>query len=118
MGYAAIASKLNLTKDQVKYYCRTRGLAGVAKAEDDLSSVCRFCGKDIVSLPHKKRRIFCSDKCRLAWWNSHPELVRRNGMHKLVCAECGVTFQSKNPSQKFCSRACYGFSQRKEKENG
>lgn len=118
LGYSAIAKELSLTKDNVKFFCRAHGLSRDMNNGWHPTDICRFCGSNVISLPHKKQRIFCSDKCRLAWWNSHPEMVRRKKMHTLVCGYCGSAFESKNPSQKFCSRACYGFSQRKEKENG
>lgn len=113
-GYAIISETIGVPKETVRSFCRYHGLT----AEDKERRFCRYCGKPVVSLPHRKERKFCSDVCRLAWWNSHPELVKRRNLHECVCLSCGVSFGSKNPSQKYCSRACYGAAQKKEKEHG
>ena len=58
---------------------------------------------------------FCSDKCRMAWWNAHQDQVTRNAHYSFVCAQCGENFTVYgNASRKFCSRACYLTSRNKE----
>ena len=78
------------------------------------NTTCRFCGKTIISTHGKKDKKFCSDKCRMAYWNSHPELINRQAYYKLTCEYCGKEFLSYgNKRRKFCSRECYKKSLRK-----
>jgi endogenous inhibitor of DNA gyrase (YacG/DUF329 family) len=30
---------------------------------------CEFCGQSVRQSEHRKRKRFCSDKCRMSWWN-------------------------------------------------
>jgi orotate phosphoribosyltransferase-like protein len=61
-GYKKIASELQLTRDQVRYICK--------RSEGETSEdVCKNCGIKIKSSVGKKRKIYCSDKCRYQWWN-------------------------------------------------
>jgi len=40
-------------------------------AKDDLIGKCIKCGVVIVSIKGKKKKRFCSDRCRWDWWNNH-----------------------------------------------
>lgn len=60
-GYKRIASELNLSVNTVKSYCRRHPVPAV-KSNDD--SVCLNCGKPIEQIPQRKKKKFCSDKCR------------------------------------------------------
>ena len=33
--------------------------------------ICRNCGKRLKHTAGKKRKVFCSDKCRKQYWNLH-----------------------------------------------
>jgi len=55
---------------------------------------CKNCGKSIMAVPGRKEKLFCSDKCRMAWWNSHREQVRKKTFYTIVCAYCGKEFES------------------------
>ena len=105
-GYASIAKILGLTKSQVSGYCRR---AGLSKGDMRFSSdVCPECGSPIEQSPGRKPRRFCSDRCRMAWWNSHPEMVRRRANYTFECAGCGNAFTAYgNAHRKYCSHACY-----------
>lgn len=117
MGYTAIAKSLGISKDTVKSYCRRNSLGGVmiAKTED---CVCEMCGNEVKQYPHRKKKRFCSDACRMKWWNTHPEAVNRKSISLLVCERCGKPFRSKNPAQKFCSRSCYNKMRKERGKNG
>ena len=68
---------------------------------------CRNCGK-VMAQPVRKVKHFCSDKCRMAWWNSHREQVQKKAYYTLICTHCGKEFESYgNQNRKFCSRDCY-----------
>ena len=68
---------------------------------------CPQCGKYVKQLTRHKRR-FCSDRCRMKYWNSHPDLIERMAYYTITCQNCGVEFRCYgNAHRKFCSRACY-----------
>lgn len=69
--------------------------------------LCPQCGKYVKQhTKHKKR--FCSDRCRMKYWNSHPDLIRRMAYYTITCQNCGEEFRCYgNAHRKFCSRACY-----------
>ncbi len=106
MGYAAIAGTLGVTKSQVSGYCRR---AGIAKGDtEEAPGTCPECGAAVEQHPGRKRRRFCSDACRRAWWNAHPEMVRRRAVYEFECACCGQPFTAYgNAGRKYCSHACY-----------
>lgn len=105
VSYSTIAERLNLSENTIKSFCRRSNLAGTVAAE--ATRVCRYCGAPL-ERSRKRQRKFCSDSCRLAWWNTHPELVNRQAFYPKVCAYCGGEFQSYgNQRRKYCSHACY-----------
>lgn len=74
-GYRQIASTLNLPLSTVKSYCKRNGLLGtgaVAGMNNEiavrLGIVCKNCGKPLKHTAGKKRKTFCSDKCRKEHW--------------------------------------------------
>ncbi len=80
----------------------------------DNETTCLLCGAEIALTPGKKKRIFCSDKCRIIWWRKHPELMQLKMVEK-ECAHCQETFLSYASSKRrFCSRNCYYKSKHKE----
>lgn len=111
-GYAAIANALGLTKNQVSAFCRRNNLTGqIADTGDENTpdgSYCQYCGKPIRQVPGRKEVRFCSDACRLSWWNSHPEQISRKAVYSFTCAYCGKRFSAYgNRHRKYCSHACY-----------
>ena len=69
---------------------------------------CRNCGQVMVQPVGRKKKHFCSDKCRMAWWNSHREQVQKKTYYQLICDHCGKEFESYgNQNRKYCSRDCY-----------
>lgn len=115
MGYAAIGKRLDLSADTVKSYCYRNGLKDilpVPQVTDDVivadSTVCRQCGKPVKQTPKSKRRYFCSNECRLAWWHEHPEKLKRTATYAFICERCGKTFTAYgNSHRKYCSHTCY-----------
>ncbi len=109
LGYAVIASKMGLTKDQVSAYCRRNGLAGFKSKEkkDFDGDFCRNCGKPLIQIPGMKKRKFCSTECRIGWWNSHPERVNHKAIYSFICLYCGMEFTAYgNAHRKYCSLEC------------
>ena len=112
-SYAKIAKMLNISENTIKSFCRRNNLTsssiGNTYQTDDA-----FCSQCKVLLTHTTRarkKRFCSDKCRMKWWNAHPEAVKRKAIYTITCNHCGLAFESYgNKKRKYCSRACYGKS--------
>ena len=106
LGYKRIASITGYSINTVKSVCR--------RSPETFEKRCLQCGAVLVQPPHRKEKKFCSDKCRMAWWNSHPERVNRKAVYHFVCAQCGQPFDSYgNDHRKYCSRRCYDDARRK-----
>ena len=111
-GYKLIAQMTKLPQNTVKSYCRRHPFV-CAEGED--APRCRQCGKPVEQAPHRKQKQFCSDDCRMAWWNSHSERVKRGAYHTAMCVSCGCSFEYYGgTNRKFCSRACYAVYRRRE----
>lgn len=109
LGYKAIAKELSLSPSAVRCVCDTK------KKEDALLGVCKNCGIKIRSIKGKKKRLFCSDKCRMIWWNNHKDQVNRKAYYTFICKGCGKEFKSYgNNGRTYCSIACYSRSRGKE----
>lgn len=110
-GYRRIATMLELPINKVRYFCEKNPYNSNNKK-------CLNCGIAIKNTPHKREKKFCSDKCRMAWWNSHPELVNRKAIYHLICSHCGKPFDAYGKAnKKYCSRACYADARRKGGSN-
>lgn len=100
MGYGAIAQELGLSINTVKSYCRRHALPD--------GTACEECGAPIVQVAGRKRKRFCSDAWRNAWWNAHLSLVQRRAVRTVICAGCGRPFEAYGRApRKYCSHACY-----------
>lgn len=92
-GYTDIAVRLGISKDTIKSFCRRNGVAGIRAAKQ---------------AEKQKPRRFCSDQCRQAWWNAHPEMVKQKAVYSYVCPTCGKPFTAYgNSHRKYCSHQCY-----------
>ena len=94
-NYKEISTALNLSYKQVYRY--SKGTLGVR---------CLQCGKAIKQTPHKRQKKFCSDKCRIKWWNHNADLNTRTPHHTHDC--------DRAVEQKYCSRECYDKARKKE----
>lgn len=88
-SYIRIAAALNISVNSIKSYCRRHSLgAGMAlqKAQPvrethalpelagpvlQEATSCEQCGNPVQQIAGRKRRRFCSEPCRLAWWAAH-----------------------------------------------
>lgn len=108
VGYKQIAKELGLSPNSVKSYCRRNNLSNEALKQNDGKSSCEQCGKIIQQVKGRKRKRFCSDKCRNQWWNFHLDQVKRMAVYEYVCPVCGKPFSVYgNAKRKYCSHACY-----------
>ena len=108
-GYATIAKAMELNKDTVKSFCRRNGATGIRAAKQtERQGHCPQCGKKLIQSAKLKPRRFCSDQCRKAWWNTHPEMVKQRAVYSFVCPTCGKPFTAYgNSHRKYCSHQCY-----------
>lgn len=105
LGYKAIASRLAISENTVKGFCRREGLSGDMPPP---ISACRHCGVALEQTPKAKPKKFCSEACRRAWWKVRPYLSERRAFYSLTCAHCGKPFESYgNKNRKYCGHACY-----------
>lgn len=112
-SYSRIAETLGISENTVKSFCRRNNLGGVSM-ENTIQADCVLCRQCGILLTHTvgaKQKRFCSDKCRMKWWNAHPEAVSRKAVYSFACVHCGAIFESYgNKKRKYCSRTCYGKS--------
>lgn len=106
-GYKAIASATGLSRDAVRYFCKSKG---IETADSKPGDRCPSCGKPLEQPRTGRRKRFCSELCRRAWWKNHPNAVQHGGnaVYHLTCAHCGKAFDSYgNNHRRYCCRECY-----------
>ena len=112
-GYRKIATETGISINTVKSYFK-RHTAKNSVVETVVAKTCLHCGKPLTFYFATKEKRFCSDKCRMAWWNAHRSDVQHKTFHKKICPSCGIEFAVYGKKdQTFCSRACFGISRRK-----
>ena len=96
-----IADSLGISRNTVKSICRQEGLLDVTK-------LCEYCKTPLVVFPGTKEKKFCSDKCRMKFWNSGLGTPNCDGMEDCVCLNCGKAFKAyPKRKRKYCSHECY-----------
>lgn len=110
-SYGKIAKALNLSENTIKTHCRRHGLAGVADVPETVDGdnhYCLCCGALVAQNSGRKEKKFCSDQCRMKWWNSHLDQVQRKATYEFVCPVCKKPFTAYgNKNRKYCSHKCY-----------
>lgn len=110
LGYKKIAIALEISVDTIKSFCRKEGLGGILAVPGRIpdNEHCRECGKPLIQMAGMKKRKFCSTECRIKWWASHPEAVKRKAVYRFTCPACGKKFSVYgNAARKYCSHECY-----------
>lgn len=111
LSYTVIGNKMGLSVNSIKTYCRRHGFGGVRafnKSGSDNVHVCEYCGTPVLQKAGRKKKRFCSDKCRNNWWNSHQDQVNRKANYECICRYCGKSYISYgNKNRKYCSHECY-----------
>lgn len=102
IGYRSIALAMNISRDKVRYFCRTKGLDGYGKNIKEKEDVCKNCGEKINQGPIKgRRKTYCSIECKREWEEKHPK------MYQHVCYYCEKEFESRVKHAVFCCHKCY-----------
>lgn len=104
-GYKKLANETGISVNTIKSFLRNR-----RRIEDD-GCRCLNCGVMVIQTPHKKKRKFCSDNCRNAWWSSHPEM-RKDKPYIHTCIYCGKDYPSDRRVSKYCSVSCFADARR------
>ena len=110
-GYGTSAQTLGIPLNTVKSFCRRNDIGGdiapAAKVTKEITH-CENCGREIRHIAKKKKKRFCCDKCRNAWWNSHLGQVKRKTVYHYTCPQCGKEFHIYGDNRrKYCSHYCY-----------
>jgi hypothetical protein len=91
LGYTTIASRLGLTKDCVRSYCRTHGLTGkyhpLMFNRIWMRISVKTCGR-LLRHTSGKRKKFCSNSCCMDWWNTHSDQVNQKSTQGQVRSFC------------------------------
>ena len=72
-----IASHLGIPASTVRTHIRRH-------PEIPNTVVCPTCGKRVMLGANGRKKKYCSDRCRMAWWNSHPEAIRRKAKRQPI----------------------------------
>lgn len=105
-SYKSISEKMGISINTVKSYCRRNHLEK-GTAENN-SNICMYCRKPIANTEHKRKKKFCSDSCRMKWWNAHRLLIMGKSKTKIKCNYCGKEFETyPKDKRKYCSHECY-----------
>ena len=109
--YRHIADNLSLPEGTVKTCCLRAAKKGLLTTPSESAKcICKQCGKEIIQVAKRKKRIFCSDACRQKWWGSHQFLIDPDSKahHHHTCAHCNKPFTAYgNSGRKYCSHDCY-----------
>ena len=105
--YTEISDVMGISVGALKSFCRRY-------AVDTVSDVCLMCGQKLRQVPHKRKKKFCSDKCRLDWWRDNRDAMNRKAVYHFSCKQCGKEFECYGNSHRiYCSRRCYADARRK-----
>lgn len=122
-----ISEQTGLSADQVEAYCTQLGLpvsgscrlVGPTPEEDWMKSgqsvgrspfLCPQCGAVIIQSRRGRKRKFCSDDCKNAWWNRRWKDQKEKHGRKAVCKNCGsefIAFNEYGTERRYCCRECY-----------
>ena len=101
LSYRAIAKKLNISEGTVYSFLRRN-------PNYEIKGICRFCGNEMKPQVGNRTKHFCSNKCRMNYWNKHKKVAGRGSNKECTCLHCQTSFiDFGNRKRKFCSRGCY-----------
>jgi len=106
-GYKKIGALLDLSVNTVKSFCRRDVGSELAETDDSIlpvddTQLCPRCHRPVALVPGHRRRVFCSDACRVAYWR----MQARSATTK-TCVGCGQPLFGHDRDRKYCSHDCY-----------
>lgn len=109
IGVTKIAGELGLSVNTVKGHLRRHApTVFVSKSQAPEIGRCKQCGKPVDQQPQRKAKWFCSDVCRITWWNRHRTEGSGKSVQTVTCAYCGKHFDCYSKAhRKYCSHECY-----------
>lgn len=108
-SYTQISDNLRISRNTVKSICLRMGIQPAeTEGENHDTAHCKQCGVVLVRNATGKRKQFCSDLCRRAWWKQHQDNRSLKSASKAKCNFCGRVFEDyvKN-HRKYCCHGCY-----------
>lgn len=102
-GYsiATIAKVLDIPYSTVKSHIRRHPKVPGAR-------ICLQCGRPVKQPAGRREKKFCSDRCRMSYWNGNQDKVNKKAYYDLLCQHCGKEFTAYgNKNRKYCCRSCY-----------
>lgn len=114
-SYSMISSITGIPVSSIKSFCQRNSLGGVrsihGKCIPASINKCENCNCPVDQPVGRKHKRFCSDSCRMLWWNKHRTHIKRKTIHTFTCNYCGSEFERYGVHlRKFCSRDCYYMS--------
>lgn len=115
-GYIRISKMVGVSVNTVKSFCRRNCMTQDTVVRIPLvlgegltePHFCRNCGIEVVQIPGRKEKKFCSDRCRNLWWNRNLDKVQRKAVYVIQCKNCGKTFSVYgNANRKYCCHECF-----------
>ena len=103
--YTTISETLGIPVGTIKTFCRRNDITtDLPKGK----SRCKNCGEVFISTGKTKPRVFCSDRCKVDWWNNHRAERKSANILLHTCPVCGKKFTAyAGANRKYCSQACY-----------
>lgn len=99
-SYNAISKELGIPVSTAKTYLRRDGIEQTTR--------CKHCGAVLKMTKGKKAKKFCDDKCRMAWWYKHQNMMNKKKEYVVECECCKKKFSFYGyKGRKYCSRECY-----------
>ena len=95
-GYKRISTLLDIPVGTIKSFCRRDEADEPAVTDyrapqkleitiENENPICPQCGTPVIRIPGRKKRVFCSEACRVAHWRTQ---AHADGKPAL-CAGCG-----------------------------
>ena len=96
-SYSTIAAFIGISENTVKSFCQRNGLGSTVSKPIEITednNLCKNCGKHVVQVPKQKPKKFCSQECRLIWWNANRDKISKKAFYEFKCKYCSVPFKS------------------------
>ena len=108
-GYKSISNITGIHRETIKSHLKRHPCAinPASQCETGKFGTCKQCGEPLIQDPKRRPRLFCSDECRLTWWNQNK--YREGGTPRTFkCLNCAKEFQAyRVKERKYCSHECY-----------